>query len=216
VLSSDYRRAAGLSEGPYRIVQLFDRGNPGRFKFAEFDSGDVLVAATSQDPALGRRTEMQRVDGRNYIVHVTSLPAPMVSLPQLLQTQAEAVLRLMQLNADQHLTVVENADGKHYVIELPEAPAAPAGAPLVLNRARVEIDGRDFRVRDFSATGTMLGLPFDASFTLITQIKAANLAPGDWEIEIGPDDVVIEGAGEGEFSDSTRIVLRELGRRIGR
>ena len=216
VLSSDYRRGPGLPEGPYRIVQLFDRSNPERFKFAAFDRDDVLVAATSQDPVQGRRTELQRIDGRNYVVHVTSPGAPIPSIPQLLQAQAEAVLRLMQINADQELTVVDNADGRHYVIELPESPAAPTGAPLVLNRARIDIDGRDFRVRDFSAAGVLLGLPFDVSFTLLTQVKAASVEPALWEIESGPDDVVIEGEGEGDFSDSTRIVLRELGRRLER
>lgn len=216
VLSSDYRRRVGLSEGPYRIVQVFDRSNPARYRLAQFDRNDVLVSATAQDPARGRRTEMRRVDGRNFIVHVTSLPGPMVSLPQLLQTQAESILRLMQLEADEHLSVLEDSNGAHYVIELPELPPASAGAPLVLHRARVDIDARDFRVREFFGSGALLGLPFEVSFKLISQIKTASITPAEWEIEQGPDDVVIEGDGVGEADDSMMVVLRELGRMQGR
>ena len=216
VLSSAYRERAGLSQGPYRILQVFDRSDPARFKFAQYDRDDVLVTAMAQDPARGRRTEMRRIDGRNYIVHVTGLPGPMLPLPQLLQSHAEMVLRMMQLNADEHMTIVEHPDGKRYVIELPESPEPSAGAPLVLTRARVEIDGQDFRVREFTGRGTLLGLPFDVSFKLIAQVKAATVDPSEWEVEQGPDDVVVEGEGSGEFSDSMAVVLRELGRTQGR
>jgi hypothetical protein len=216
VLASDYRRPIGLSEGPYRIVQLFDRSNPARYKLAQFDRNEVLVAATAQDPARGRRTEMHRIDGRNFIVRVTSLPGPMVSLPQLLQTQAASILRLMQINADEHLSVLEDSSGVHYVIELPGLPAAAAGTPLVLSRARVDIDGGDFRVREFSGRGALLGLPFEVSFKLIAQVKAASVLPGEWEIDQGPEDVVIEGDGSGEADDSLTVVLRELARMQGR
>ena len=215
-VSSDYRQRVGLSQGPYRIVQVFDRSNPARFKFSQFDAGGVLVAATAQDPARGRRTELRRVDDRNYIVTLTALPGPMLSIPELLQTQAESILRLMQLNANEHLTTVVDGDITHYVIELPEPPAAPAGAPLTLDHARVEIDGRDFRVREFAARGSLLGLPFDVSIRLIGQIKAAQVAPTEWEIQPGAGDVVLEGDGRGELTDSMDLVLRELGRLQGR
>jgi hypothetical protein len=216
VLASEYRWRAGASEESYRIVQLFDRGNPAHFKFAQFGRDGVLLSATAQDPVQARRTEMQRVDGRNYIVRVTSLPAPLLPLPQMLQTQAEAILRAMQLDGDQHLTLLDDPDGPHYVIVLPSAPPAAAGTPLVLNDARVDIDGRDFRVRAFSAHGMLLGVPFDVSFTLINQIKAAAVAPGDWEIEPRPEDVVIEGPGDGEINDSLSVVLRAIGQMQGR
>lgn len=216
VLSSDYSGRIGLSDGPYRIVQLFDRGNPARYKLAQFDRSNVLVAATAQDPARRRRTEMHRIDGRNFIVRVTSLPGAMASAPQLLQTQAAAMLRLMQINADQHLSVLEDSSGMHYVIELPEMPVASTGTPLVLSRARVDIDGGDFRVREFFGRGAMLGVPFEVSFRLIRQIKAASLMPGEWEIEQRPDDVVIEGHSNGEADNAMTVVLRELARMQGR
>ena len=219
LVSSDYRQRVGLPQGPYRIVQVFDRGNPARFKFSQFDGGGVLVAATAQDPARGRRTELRRVDDRNYIVTLTALPGPMLSIPELLQTQAESILRLMQLDADEHLTTVIDGDATHYVIELPDPPAiaaTPAGAPLRLDHARVEIDGRDFRVREFAARGTLLGLPFDVSIRLISQIKAAQVAPAEWEIQPGAGDVVLEGDGRGDVTDSMDLVLRELGRLHGR
>ena len=219
VLSSQYRRGAGLSEGPFRIVQVFDRQNPARFKFLQFDRDGVLVAATAQDPSRGRRSEMTRVDGRDYIVHVTSLPGPLLSIPALLQSQGEAMLRMMQLNADPHLQTIETPHGPAYVIEMPPllGSATPAAVPLDVHRARAVIDARDFRVLEFATAGTLLGQPFDVSFKLLSQeINGDSLPTDAWELDEDADDVVIEGEGTGEFTDSMSVVLRELGKTRGR
>ena len=214
VMSSQYRRAAGLSEGPFRIVQVFDRENPARFTFQQFDRDGVLVAATAQDPSRGRRSEMTRVDGRDYIIHVTSLPGPLLSIPALLQSQGEAMLRLMQLNADPNLQTIETPSGPAYVIEMPafEGSASAAAVALDIHRARAVIDGTDFRVLEFATAGTLLGQPFDVSFKLLTQeVNGGRLPPDAWELQADADDVVIEGEGAGEFTDSMTVVLRELG-----
>jgi hypothetical protein len=213
MLSSTARQRDGLPEGPFRIYQAFDRANPGRFKFAQFGPDGVLQSASSQDPARGRLSQLMRVDGRNYIVHVNALPGPQLSLPEILQAQAESVLTMMQSMSNDHLTVVDGPEGRQYVIELPEVPATTTAMPLDLYKARVVIDGHDFRVREFTASGVLLKQPFDVSFTLIQQIKAAAIAPAEWEIAVGPDDVVIEGESSGEpLADVMSIVLRELGK----
>jgi hypothetical protein len=215
VLASTSRQAQGLSQGPFHVVQLFDRDNPGHYKFAEYDAAGVMQSAASQDPARRRRSELIRVDGRNFIVHV-QMPEPLPSLPEMVQAQAESVLRMMQLGADQHLTVVDGPGGRQYVIEMPPMPPVSAAVPLTLDHARVVIDGADFRVREFNARGVLLKQPFDLSFTLISQIKAASIAPGDWEITAGDDDMVIEGEGSGRLDDVTSVVLRELAKARGR
>jgi hypothetical protein len=219
VMSSQYRRGAGLSEGPFRVVQVFDRTNPARFKFQQFDRDGVLVAATAQDPASSRRTEMVRVDGRDYIIHVTSLPGPLLSIPALLQSQGEAMLRMMQLNADPNLQTIETPAGPAYVIEMPplQGRATAAAVPLDVTRARAVIDATDFRVLEFATAGTLLGQPFDVSFKLLTQeIDGGSLPASAWAIEEDADDVVIEGEGAGEFTDSLTVALREIGRTRGR
>jgi hypothetical protein len=207
---------AGLFDGPYRIVQVFDRETPTRFTFSTFDRIGVRVAALAQDPVRGRRTELRRIDGRNYIVHVTSLAEPMLPVPQLLQAQAETVLRIVQLHAGEHLTIVGEGDSQRYVIELAAPAAAPPGAPLALERARVEIDGDDFRVREFSGAGLLLGVPFDVSFRLIRQSRASSVPADAWAIAEGPDDVVVAGEAAAGAPDAMAVVLRELGRLQGR
>jgi hypothetical protein len=208
VLDSTIRQT-GLSDGPFHVIQMFDRDNPGHYKFAEYDADGVLQGAAAQDPARRRRSELIRVDGRNFIVHVHT-PEPMPSIPEMVQAQAESVLRMMQLAADQNLTVVDGPGGRQYVIEMPPMPAVSAAVPLTLDHARVVIDAADFRVREFTASGVLLKQAFDLSFKLISQIKAAAVAQADWEIPVGADDVVIDGEGSGRLDDVTGVVLREL------
>jgi len=218
VLASSYRRSAGLSEGPYRIVQVFDRANPARFKFQQFDAAGALVAATAQDPSSSRRTEMVRVDGRDYVIHVTSLPGPLLSIPALLQSQAEVILRVMQARADPHLQTLNTPSGPAYVVEIPTAQASASSAmPLDLQRARAVIDATDFRVLEFAAAGSLLNQPFDLTFRLLTQSIIGGGVPDDvWTIAEDADDVVISGSGVGEFTDSLSVALRELGKSAGR
>lgn len=210
VIASTFRQRQGLPHGPFRVYQAFDRGNPGHFKFAQYDQDGVLHAASTQDPSRRRRSELVRVDGRNYVIHITS-PQPLVSIPEILQQQAESVLKMMQLTAHDHLTIVGAPEGRQYVIEMPSLPRPPTSVPLEVDQARVIIDGTDFRVRQFTARGVLLGQPFDVAFTLLSQVKAATLAPEDWEIPQGDDDVVIEGEGTGDaLGDPMAVVLREL------
>jgi hypothetical protein len=213
VLASAFRQQNGLSEGPFRIYQAFDRDNPGRYKLAQYDQDGVLQTAASQDPARRRRSELMRIDGRNYVVHVTQLRESLLSIPEIVQAQAESVLKMMQLTSDENLTVVEGPQGRQYVIEMPALPVTSAAVPLDLHGARVVIDGGDFRVREFTASGVLLTQPFDISFRLLRQVKAASITPADWEIPIGPDDVVIEGESSGDpMNEVISIVLRELGK----
>jgi hypothetical protein len=213
VLASTFRQQNGLSEGPFRIHHVFDRDNPGRYKLAQYDQDGVLQMAASQDPARRRRSELMRVDGRNYVVHVTQLRESVLSIPEIVQAQAESVLKMMQATSDENLTVVDGLDGRLYVIEMPALPVTSAAMPLDLHRMRVEIDGEDFRVRRFAASGVLLKQPFDISFKLLRQVKAASIAPAGWEIPTGADDVVIEGESSGEPSNEViSIVLRELGK----
>ena len=116
----------GIAQGAWRIEQLIDHDLPTRYRVAAFREDGVVHSALSQDPRRGQRSQLVRVDGRNYIVKVDALQSPMLSLPQMGQALVETVITMMQATSDQHLAVVGGAAGSQYVIEIP--PVAPTDA----------------------------------------------------------------------------------------
>jgi len=179
-----------------------------------YGSDGVPESAISQDPFSGRRSELIRVDGRNYIVRSPSRDV-LFSFPQMVQAQIETVITMMQATADQKLTVLDTPGGRQYLIEMPPVtPKAGAGA-FDLYQARAVIDARDFRIREFAASGTLLKQPYSVTFKLTRELlrARAEVAPAEFEIPAGASDVVLEGEGTGDpFSDVLVTVLRELGR----
>lgn len=86
---------------------------------------------------------------------------------------------------------------------------------LDLYEARAVIDGRDFRIREFEASGALLKQPYRVSFKLIRQElqQPGDVTPTEFEIHAGPGDVVLEGEATNDpLSDVLSTVLRELGR----
>jgi hypothetical protein len=201
-----------VSDSTYRIYQLFDRSNRGRYHIRQYNPDGTLHSAISQDPATHSRTTLIAIDGRNYIVRITSLKEPLVSIPEMLQAQVEAVLTMLQARSDQSLAVVDRPEGKQYVVET-NGRSLGDKAMLDVFSARAVIDGGDFTIREFHAAGQVLKQPFDLSFRLIQQVKAAAVSPGSFDITPGPDDVVLEGPSSGDpLHEGIDIVLRELGR----
>ncbi|HEX5109521.1 MAG TPA: hypothetical protein VFV95_13785 [Vicinamibacterales bacterium] len=204
-----------LSGAPERrVVHLIDHQTPSRYRLMSYASDGALHLAVAQDPATGVRSHLFRVDGRNYIVNVGTLQ-PLASLPQMAQAQLEALIGMMQATSDPTLTVVEEADGRKYVVESP--PVVPKGSAAVLDvySARAVIDGRDFRVREFKASGALLKQPYDVTFRLIRQEQVApeTLDAAAFTIQPGPDDVVLDGnVTDTPFTDVLDVVLKEVGR----
>ena len=202
-----------LNATPFRIYQVFDRANPGRYRIDQFNPDGSLHAAVSQDPASRSRSELVSVDGRRYIVRIRSLKEPLLSVPEMVQAQIEAVLTMLQATGDGRVTIVDAPQGKQYVVEMPAVSTVSSKAMLDLSSARAVIDAADFKIREFRASGTMLKQRFDVSFTLIQQVTAAAVAPQDFEIAAASGDIVLDGdASADPFHDSIDIVLRELGR----
>jgi len=204
-----------LSGAPERrIVHLIDHQTPTRYRLTSYTSDGTLQLALAQDPATGVRSHLFRVDGRNYIVNVGALQ-PLASLPQMAQAQLEAVIGMMQTTSDPTLTVVEEPDGRKYVVEMPSVVPKSSAAVLDVYSARAVIDGQDFRVREFKASGALLKQPYDLTFRLIRQDQLApeKLDAGAFAIQPGPDDVVLDGDVTDEpFSDVLDVVLKEVGR----
>jgi hypothetical protein len=204
--------------GPHRIEQLLDHDHPNRFRVADFGPDGVLQSAFSEDSLARRRSHLVRVDGRNYIIELTSAQAPVVSLPQLAQAQVETVIGLMQATADQKLTTIDGPGGKLYVIQIPTMTPVTGGSVVDLYQARVVIDGGDFGIRELEASGTMLKQPYSVSFKLIRRTirQAAEVAAAEFAMTPGPGDMVLKGdATNDPVFDVLGTVLRELGRLKG-
>jgi len=208
----------GVPDGPRRIEQLIDHDNPHRYRLANYGAGGVLQSALSQDPVTGRRTEFIRVDGRNYIVAMTSMRNPVLSLPQMAQAHIEVAITMMQASGDQNLSIVEGPEGRQYVIQMPPATTNAAAGMIDLYQARAVIDARDFRLQEFQASGALLKQPYSLSFKLLRRVvrEASEVSPDEFAIPAGPGDVVLEGEATSDpLSDVITTVLRELGRLKG-
>jgi hypothetical protein len=170
------------------------------------------------------------VDGTNYIVRTAGIHNPVLSFPQMAQALVETSIGIMQAKSDQQLTVEEGSNGRQYIVEIPPVTPKTLATTLDLFSARAVISGSDFRIQEFDATGTMLRQPFSISVKLRTHevlgptpsTTEASLTertgpPPSFEIEAGPDDVVLEGeAADDPATELMTTVLRELGRARGR
>jgi hypothetical protein len=204
----------GFTHANWRIEQLIDHELPTRFRVSAYDADGALEVAFSQDPQGQRRSQLLRVDGRNYIVAVGSMSSPVLAAPQMARALLETAVTMMQATSDQSLTVVTGPQGPEYVIELPSVTASPTAAtPLDLHRARAVVAGADFHIKEFEAAGTLLRQPFSVSFKLLRRTirPPADVAPAEFEIPSSPDDVVLEGVAEAEpMRELLTTVIREL------
>jgi hypothetical protein len=207
---------SGVLNGPHRIEQLIDHDRPNRFRIANYGPDGVLESALSQDPATRQRSQLIRVDGRNYIIRLSAVPDSTLSLPQMVHTQIETTLTMMQATADQSVAVLDTPGGRQYVVQLPQSPAARGPVPFELQQARAVIDAGTFRVDEFEASGTMLRQPFTMSFRLMRSVVQPVVAADAFTITAGPGDVVLQGeASPDPLSDVLVTALRELGRTKG-
>jgi len=208
----------GMTGGPVVIRQVIDRDNPHRYKVASYGPDGAIATAVSQDPTTQRRSQLFRVDGTNYIVRVGAIHTPVLSIPQMAQALVETSIGIMQAKSDQQLTVEDGPNGRRYIVEIPPVTTSTPTATLDLFSARAVISGSDFRIQEFEATGALLRQPFSVSVKLRTHDYVGGTATAaTFEIEPGPDDVVLEGqAAEDPITELMTTVLRELGRARGR
>ncbi len=208
----------GFLDGVHHIQQIVDHDRPNRFKLANFGPDGTLESALSQDPLVGRRTQLIRVDGRNFVINVNASQHPIPSIPDMIQAQLEAAITMMQATTNQNLTVTDAGPlGKQYVIQIPAA-SVKGGGLFDIDQARVVVAGPDFLIYELEASGTALKQPFSLSFRLIRRdVRVAAGAPSDeFTIKPGAADVVLEAQGSGDpLGDVLVTVLRELARAKG-
>jgi hypothetical protein len=212
----DYELVAeGIAHGAWRIEQLIDHDQPTRYRISTYLPDGTLHAALSQDPQRAQRSQLVRIDQRNYIVNVDSVRTPVLSLPQMGQALVETAVTMMQAASDQRLNVVDGPNGRRYVVEMPPVATSNGAATLELYRARVVVSDGDFRLHEFEASGALLRQPFTVSFKLLRQtVRTADAVPAsEFEIQPGPDDIVLNGAPSDEpVTELLTTLARELAR----
>ena len=187
----------GLAHGSWHIQHVIDHAEPTRYLVSTYTADGTLHSALSQDPQRQVRSQLLRVDNRNYIVDVEPMGRPVLSLPQVGQALIETAITMMQASADQHLTV----QGNRYVIEIPPVPPRDGAATLDLYRARAVVrSDEDFRIDEFEASGALLKQPFSVSFKLLRrEVWGAEGVPASaFEIPRGPGDIVLQGVSSDE------------------
>jgi len=211
----EYELVANDMSGPHRIEQLIDHDRPGRYRFSNYGPDGVLESSIGQDPASGHRVHLIRVDGRNFIIDLTSSGPLGPSLPEMGQAMIETVITMMQATSDQNLTIVDTQAGRQYVVEMPAVTPRSSAAMFDLYHARAVIDERDFRIQEFEASGAVLKQPYAVTFKLIRRgvRSSADVSADEFKVPVGSDDVVVTGTADSDpATDLLTAVLRELGK----
>jgi hypothetical protein len=199
--------------GTYRVWQAIDHDAPGRFRYASFAPGGRLLTSIAQNPAARTRTSAIRVDDQLYRFELTLPPGNLPSLPEIERLHMQASVMLMQASGQQVLQTIQDATGRHYRIEVPHVSAGSTNAVWDLTHALVLIDGADYSITEFTATGTFLKQPYSLSYKLVSHSVVSSVDPGTFDVPSEPGEIVI--AGDGTSNPATDVFLsamRELTR----
>lgn len=210
---------AGGMTGSHRIEHLIDHDHPGRYRFSNYGPDGALESSVGQEAATGKRFLVVRANGRGVLVNFDPGTAPKVSLPEMTQALIETGITMMQATRDQTLTVLDTPTGRQYVVEMPRVSAASSSAVLDLYSARAVVDGQDFRIQEFEATGTVLRQPYSISFKLIRRSvrPSADVPAEDFAAPAVSGDVVINArADKDPMSDVLTALVNEITRAKGR
>jgi hypothetical protein len=202
-------------DGVYRVVQVIDHGTPGRFHFASFAPDGAQLSAIADDPASAQRVMAMRIDGQPYRFEL-SLPAnPMFSEPELQRVHMQATVAMMEASGNQHMQVVDGAEGRQYRIDVPSISAAAPAAVWDLSEAHVVIDAADYHIVEFAVKGALLKQPYSLSYRLIRRdVKPlGEVPPAAFDVPVEPGAIVIRGEGSPIAPrDALIAALRELAR----
>ena len=198
-------------DGVYVIRQTIDHGRPGRFRFASYTVDGRLLSSLAQDPVTRNRVSVMRVDDQYYRFEFIIPPSDVPSLPEIERLHMEASIKMMQASG-QHVLQEAVSDGrKQYLIEVPQVSSANAGAVWDLTHARVLVDAEDFRVSEFSASGTFLRQPYTISYKMLTRSVVSSVGSEAFEVPHQAGEVLISGEGTANPAGDALIgALREL------
>ena len=200
--------------GTYRVRQVIDHTQTGRFVFASFSPGGQPVSSIAQDPATGRRSMMVILEGQAYRFDVDINGAGGPSLPEIERLHMEASIAMMQASGQPALEVLETPAGRQYRIEVPRV-SDPGQSPVWdLSEARVLIDASDYRVTELAVKGTFLKQAYSVVYRLISRQVVADVAAGTFAIAPQPGEIRIAGSDGSVLParDAMVLALRELKR----
>jgi hypothetical protein len=201
------------ANGTYRVRQAIDHNTPGRFRFASYSPDGQPFSSIAQDPFTGRRIMMFVVEGQPYRFEVMTPPSVGPSIAEMERLHMQATIAMMLASGDQHLEIVETAEGRHYRIDVPKVQA-PAVSPVWdLSEARVLINATDYRIRELSVKGTFLEQPYSVDYRLTNRLVSEQAPPDLFEVPSQPNEIVIAGDGSViPARDALVLALRELTR----
>jgi len=206
---------ANYADGTYRISQVIDHRTKGRFRFASYTADGRLLTSITQDPIARRRTSLVRVDDRYYRFEFSMPLSDIPSLPEIERLHLEMSVTMMQASGQHLLQTVRNREGTFYLIEVPQVNTTNLNAVWDLTHARVLIDADNFKIHEFSASGTFMKQPYSVSYKLLVSLRATNvtMVPDPFEIAAQPGEIVITGEGTANpAADALLGSLRELAR----
>ncbi len=195
-----------------RVWQAIDHSVPGRFRFATFSPDGRMLTSIAEDPLQKRRVAAFVVEGQPYRLDVSLPPnATNMSLPEMQRLHMEASITMMQASGNQLLETIDAPGGKLYRIEVPQMTGPGTNPVWDLTEARVLIDARDYRVREFAVRGTFLKQAYSMSYKLISHVLAAAVKPDAFTVPPQAGEIVITGEGSAmPGHDLVMLALREL------
>jgi hypothetical protein len=199
-------------DGTCRVWQAIDHGVPGRFRFATFASDGRMLTSIAEDPLQKRRVAAFTLEGQPYRLDVSLPPnATNLSLPDMQRLHMEASITMMQASGNQLLETIDGPGGKLYRIEVPRLTGPGTSPVWDLTEARVLIDARDYRVREFAVRGTFLKQAYSMSYKLISHVLSASVKPDAFVVPPQAGEIVITGEGSAmPMHDLVTLTLREL------
>jgi hypothetical protein len=201
------------TNGTYRISQVIDHNSPGHFRYTSFAPDGRMLSSIAEDPSAHRRVSLMRIDNQRYRFEFTMPDKGLPSLPEIERLHMQATVAMMQASGQQVLQTVDGPDGPLYRIEVPQVSADNISAVWDLNHAQVLIDAKDFRITEFSASGTLLKQPYSISYRLIAHTVVSAVQPEVFVVPSEPGEIVLAGDGTASpTSDVFFASLRELAR----
>jgi hypothetical protein len=201
------------ANGTYRVRQVIDHDNRGRFRYTSYAADGRLFSSIGQDPAQGRRVMSLNLNGQAYRFEFTLPANTPLSLPEIERLHMQASVSLMQASGNQLLQEIETPDGKAYRIEVPKVSDIATNAVWDLTQAEAVIDADDYRIIQLAVRGTILQQPYGISFRLLTRSVTSSVSAEEFEVPMDPQAITFRGEGTAvPARDALIAALDELAR----